>query len=673
MNSDVENEFGDSLFQTIAIVFTVLILFGGFFISACFPEKAVYINLFLTEKQDAIKPESLERLVYIAGICWVTILPITLYWMFRRLPKKGIPIPPDHASFSAKRLLKDLLLALLFAGWLYMLAQNTQIPSTKFFLALSVGVALALLAIRRVLYNVILNKFVLGAIAALIAGFYSYLLVTPPEMIANNNFARHHYEPVLAAVNQVVHGTTILIDSTSLYGVLYPYVAAAVVQWCPLTVFSLSIFFGILVWFSFFFTYLALCERTGYNSIYALVLFLAVLGFMHPIFVTMLMLDQPKVLLIAAYYQYLPLRVLWGSFFIWYVSYYLRHADRIPAWVGYMLAGISVLWNTDTGLVIMAAWAGMLVLRATAMLDALRFKSVAKIAGRNIGAVILTLGAAVAAYSFFAWLRSGSWPDWSRFFNYQNVYYRYGFFMLPMKPLEFWQPLILMYCVSFFYGIRCLWRRANLANACWYCYAALFGLGIFSYYQGRSHYYCLVLVAYPAMILAGSMFVDLLKKQLDPRFAAVRREIFLKMAMLAIFIAWGGIYFAGSLPIAGRYFQQLNQSLRTYQPNALVDPNNELAPYLKANTKSIIISNLATYLLTKYHCYSALPVSSMATEIYLKDQIPSLQYAINSQSSEYVIIEKGDSIWLKYLSFDAYREIAPTTHFRILQAQRLAE
>lgn len=670
MNSNVENDSVDSLLQAIAVVFTVLILYGSFFIPAFFPEKAVCANLFLTEKQSAIQPESLERFIYLAGIFWVIILPITLYWLCSRWRQKRIPVHPEPPSCSTGRLLKDLLLALLFAGWLCLLAQHTQIPSTKTCLALAVGAALALLAIRRVLYNVTINKSVLGAIAGVIAGFYAYLLVIPPEMVAHNNYISHHYEPILAAVNQVVHGKTILVDTTSLYGVLYPYVAAAVFTWCPLTVFSLSLFFSMLAWVSLFFIYLAFCERTGYGSIYALLFFLAVVGFMHPMYLTLLMMGQLKGLLIGTYYQYLPLRVLWGSFFIWYASYYLRHANRIPAWVGYMLAGISVLWNPDTGLVILAAWAGMLVLRSAAMLDALRFKSMAKIVGRHIGAVILTLGAAITAYSLFAWFRCGNWPDWSRFFSYQNVYYRYGYHMLPMQPMEFWQPIILMYGVAFFYGIRRLLRRDNPANACWYCYAALFGLGIFSYYQGRSHFHCLVAAAYPAMILAGSMFVELLKQQLDPKFAAVRREILLKMAMPAIFIAWGGVYAAGSIPIAGRYFRQLNQSLQTYDPHALVDPNNELAPYLKANTQSIIISDWSTYLLIKYHCYSAFPVSSMATETYLRDQIPSIQQSIDNQLSEYVIIEKRNSMWFGYLSFDAYREIAQTTKFRILRAKR---
>ncbi|MDD5678988.1 MAG: hypothetical protein PHW60_13525 [Kiritimatiellae bacterium] len=673
MNSNVDNEFVDSWLQTIAIVFTMLVLFAGFYISAYFPEKAVYTNLFLAERQGAIRPEALERFIYLAGICWVTILPITLYWMYRRLFTKRMSTRPGRQFFSTGRLLKDLLPALLFAGWLYLLAQNTQIPLTKIYLAIAAGAALVLLALSRILYDININKFVLGAIAGIIAGFYSYLLVIPHEMIANNGYVSHHYEPVLAAVNQVVHGKTILVDSTSLYGVLHPYMAAAVFKWCPLTVFSLSMFFGMLAWLSFFFIYLAFCERTGYGSIYTLVFFLAAIGFMHPIYLTLLMFDQLKVPLIGAYYQYLPLRVLWGSFFIWYVSCHLRHAGRIPAWVGYMLAGISVLWNPDTGLVIMAAWAGMLVLHAAATQDAVRFKSTAKIVGRNIGAVILTLGAAMIFYSLFAWFRSGNWPDWGRFFSYQNIYYRCGYFMLPMKPLEFWQPILLMYSVSFFYGVKCLLRRDNTDNACWYCYVALFGLGIFSYYQGRSHYQCLVAVAYPAIILAGSMFVDLLKQQLNPGFFAGRREIFLKMAMLAIFIAWGIVYTVGSIPIAARYFQQLNQSLRTSRSSAPVDPDNELAPYLKANSGSIIISDSSTYLLTKYHCYSAFPVASLAMETYLKDQLPLIQNAIDSQSSEYLIIEKRNSMWFGYLSFDAYREIAQTPKFRILQAKRYAK
>jgi hypothetical protein len=144
------------------------------------------------------------------------------------------------------------------------------------------------------------------------------------------------------------------------------------------------------------------------------------------------------------------------------------------------------------------------------------------------------------------------------------------------------------------------------------------------------------------------------------------------MAMLAVFIAWGGIYTAGSIPFAGRYFRHLNQSLRTYQPDALVDPARELAPYLKANTQSIIIGPWSTYLLMKYNCCSAFPVASMLTETYLKDQLPLIQNTINSQSSEYLIIEKRDSMWFGYLSFDAYREIAQTKKFRVLQAKRHA-
>lgn len=53
----------------------------------------------------------------------------------------------------------------------------------------------------------------------------------------------------------------------------------------------------------------------------------------------------------GVYYQYYPVRVVCGVYFLWFVSVYLTRKNWWTALLGYAAAGFAVLWNTDAGLV----------------------------------------------------------------------------------------------------------------------------------------------------------------------------------------------------------------------------------------------------------------------------------------------------------------------------------
>ena len=116
--------------------------------------------------------------------------------------------------------------------------------------------------------------------------------------------------------------------------------------------------------------------------------------------------------------------------------------------------------------------------------------------------LVLILVLSVSGYALFAWVRSGRLPDLPAFWQYQEIYYAAGYFMLPMKRCELWQPIIFLYLVVVAGGVRRALQGTADAGTRWNLFIALYGLGVFSYYQGRSEVTCLAAVLYPAMILA---------------------------------------------------------------------------------------------------------------------------------------------------------------------------
>jgi hypothetical protein len=138
------------------------------------------------------------------------------------------------------------------------------------------------------------------------------------------------------------------------------------------------------------------------------------------------------------------------------------------------------------------------------------WKKICRSCLRHIGTGVGFLAAAFIIYAIYALCRSGALPDFSIMSNTESYDASIGAWMLPMTPVHPWNFVILVYCIGLTYAVQALFNKQALnAKAAFIFILSVMGIGLFSYFQGRSHNWNLFWVSTNAIILL-TVFADML-------------------------------------------------------------------------------------------------------------------------------------------------------------------
>jgi len=160
------------------------------------------------------------------------------------------------------------------------------------------------------------------------------------------------------------------------------------------------------------------------------------------------------------------------------------------------IAAVAPVWNLDSGLVLWASWLGTLLIMSLARRDYAG-------AARHLAGQALALVAAGLAFLLYLRLVSGQWPDMGLLFYFQKLVLGAGYFCVGLVVPDMWIFVATLYLAALaVVFLACQRQRANGRTAVTLM-LALLGLGLFSYFMGRSVESNLVGVAYPALLLAG--------------------------------------------------------------------------------------------------------------------------------------------------------------------------
>jgi hypothetical protein len=614
---------------------------------------------FLPECRSGVRPEPEERALYLLGLACIATLPTALYAMFRRLGRQ-----PGRLALLLERprwlLVRDAVVLLAAVRWLYWLAEDSDIGRTAYLLTFSLLFLCLVPLWSRLCRGV---QALTGSKVAVVAAIAAILFTETRLMIIDNtwfasrNFVNHHFDVILGAVNQAWHGKTILVDTTSQYGVLYPYVAAWSLAPFGLSVKSLSMFFAFISLLCWGFAYAAAGRKAGYGSVATLALVAAFLGVTHTIPAGMLA-SSPE---FSVYYQFFPLRVVSGMFFLWFVPIYLRWPRPRLLAVGYVAGGLSLLWNADSGVVVLGAWYALHVFRAIGQWR----QGGSRMAGRIVGhgaLTVVTAVLAVAAYMLFARLRSGRFPDLAAFSEYQRIFYANGYFMLPMKLREIWQPVILLYLAVVAWSLRrAIWQDLT-TDAAWYFFIAIFGLGEFSYYQGRSHADVLPSTFYPAVFLSFLVAYDGWQAVRSVSPAELFRDpqkrwILLGTAFYAIGFAFGLVNFCRAIP-----------ATVTYAMHGPPQRESKVWPELPGVKGVILMNQSANFLHVATGSQTTLPFAS-ASEVMLLRQVPQVQAALDGADTQFVLLDTRFPV-VRYLDLGKFQRVWQSRETVLLTRKR---
>ena len=620
---------------------------------------------FLPEVVPFLQPEPLEKARYLAALVCAPTLPTVVYLGLRSAwNEAGQEAAARLRTFAADPVVqacRDAAMAFGVAIWLAWLGLKSEIPNAGLLLAISAVCIMAAWIGRQAVGRTLAAAGGFVVPALLFLAWWDQLLGEDWFWLDFNIW--HHVDILLGAVNQVAHGRTILVDTSSQYGLLYPYVAATVLAPFGVGVVSLAAWFATLGLLQIVFAYLAIARLPAMTSAWRVAFLAAYCGLAVPMLGGALFnlpdsiclpRDSHAFTCVPVYYQYFPLRTIWPTFFIWFVPLALAARNRWMMPLGYGLSGLAFLWNADTGLLCLVAYAGASGYLALARV-ALRPVAAVASAAAHAAAAVCAVGLALTAYAGFAWVRSGSLPDYAALFRFQEIFYSAGFFMLPMPVWELWQPIVAIHALTVAWAMRRLVTGMATRRSAWMLFIALYGLGAFSYYQGRSMASFLPSSFPPATILAFLWLHDAAR-----RLPAASQRVLtdsrarsraLVAATVGLFCMFGVVNLLRSLPMCLMYAVDFAGSGRAAETARLAAA---FAPAL-AGQPAVILAEPSTYFHVHAGSWSALPVAS-PTEVFLRSQVAEAQRVLDG-GVPLLVHPRGRPEWARHLDLSGYRPV----------------
>jgi len=608
-----------------------------------------------------IRPEPLEKARYLLGLLCIPTLPTAFYLLGRRfMSRRSLDIFNGPGVLVAR----DLLFLAALLAWFITILRSSALPNTEGYLLVSFLLALVIVFRWRGLPGMspVISWCVIGAIAIL--GFLT-------QLVGENWLFRcpnlwHHLDILLAVVNQVAHGKTVLVDTTSQYGLLYPSVIAAALAPFGVSMTGMTGVFATLVLLQSVLVFLAVARLPGMTPSWKAAFAVTYAGLAAPTLSSALFNAFDSLFyvniraegdFVPVYFQFTPIRTIWFAFFVWFCSSDSRSARPWFVPLGYILAGASFLWNADTGLVILLAWTGMLIYKR---LDGWSRDPVGLLRHMVIhgGALAATVAGSLAFYAAFTWLRCGQFPRFNELFFFQKIFYQAGFYMWPMPLWEFWQPIVALFAFTIAWCLRQAVRERIPAPAPWLFFIAAYGLGTFSYYQGRSMLQNLPTTFLPAALLSffwarqGLAALSGLSLA-EIRGAADLRLIAIKTLPVTVFCLCGFLNLCRSLPASVLYATDKAGAVNARDMEPLWAA---IRPHVEGKAVAIL-ADPAAFMHTKTGSWSALPVASLI-EVFLKSQLTDVQRSLEDPETVVVMQPELMPRWCQQLDLTAFK----TTH-----------
>lgn len=369
----------------------------------------------------------------------------------------------------------------------------------------------------------------------------------------------YHVDAAIYALSQVVAGKTLLVDLPSQYG-MFPEILAPIYRLKGLSVLGFSSLFGMLQLVSLASIFIVVTKLVRTSSLRIL----SGIALLVVTFETVMFFSGND----ERYFQYWPLRFFWPAISV--LVFYLASQKKnlISSALMSLVGAIGLLWNLDTGLFIVLAYGAFLCVRLIVCLLHRRnlirrdkcSEDVMFYGAAILMQVCITAFVIVVFFSILA-LKSGKPLEFSWLFDYQKVFYSLGFMMLPMpRRIDPWMSVLGVYLLGLLVSLHSCLNNPSRKKMDVVFYLSILGMGLFFYYQGRSHVLNLVSVCWPSVIIAAILA--------DTHLRAIRAgilpatQIFLPAAAVSFFfICFYSFASHGELMVAGVKSQFLTRGV----------------------------------------------------------------------------------------------------------------
>ena len=492
----------------------------------------VQVPVFAAERittPSQLNPEPVERAVFIV---LAALAPIGLVAALRFL--RGFNPPPWLAGLTLALLslaLAGPFIASDFTSVMFF-PKSVSGTSRTIMLVLSVILSIAVLVQNwtggKPSRSSMALTIALACIATFIFQIAPYRLASIDTVTLASQWSVS-YDAATYALTQVVAGKTLLSELPSQYG-LFPELIAPFFKLAGVSVFSVSTFFAVL-------------QLVGLVCL-AVILHLHVRN--HGLrILTFLCLLIPTSLFLylngfaqEIYLQYYPIRFICPAVSLLLFAHYCSRPSRMRLGALGIASGIAVFWNIDSGIPVLISIGATLLVKPL-FSQRPKWKSLLSALGFSLFAVL-----SLCILMITLRIKAGAPLGIQEALASQKLFYGAGFMMLPM-PLTFhpWQVILLVYAAAAVTALSA-WRRHSDKPVydLLFC-TSLMGLGLFTYYQGRSHIFCLMMVLWPALV-TGAVLTDLILRSIRKRSTSALSNV-LAVPFL-VFVSLGTVTLAFS-------------------------------------------------------------------------------------------------------------------------------
>ncbi len=424
---------------------------------------------------------------------------------------------------------------------------------------------------------------VIGSMLTLI---FAWRIVGMNGMIADD-ILNTHLDAAIHATAQVVAGKTLLVDIPSQYG-LFPELIAPLLRATKATILNFSLLFACLQAISLLGLFYVLSKFVKSST-------LMLLGCLSLLLVT----NQTIPHFNGSndrYLQYWPIRFFWPAFSV-YVFYWFALKKTIWRSVLVSTVGaIATFWVLDTGLFIPLAFAAFLTAKLIIAL-ASPANTIQEEGAKTVGyqfylktllihffVTALILAILLAAL----WFKAQQPLHLSWMFKYQQIFYVLGFFMIPLPPvIHPWMSVLGIYLFGLIVGLVACYQHSANIRADIILYLSLLGLGLFVYYEGRSHVIILLIVCWPALMII-SLTADRTLNYIRSKYLTLS-DIWMPIATVT-FLLICSFHFVINIP---KLIEQAKNQFLTRNISNYPLTNSEIAfikQYTKVKDECLILS-----------------------------------------------------------------------------------
>ena len=519
--------------RTIASILTIAacVLFIGLVILLLSTKEAPPLDVISITKNfsysvNYFKPEPGEHLIYAVSTLTLPFLCTGFYLLFTHLLSKiKTKIKIIHLLLSVTATVCVILLTV--AGLLnvkYYMAASSLVQKPQLTIAFCVAMLAAIVVTEKYFrhkqpaVNLFFDYvyFFVGTVLVVLLVMETTFNENEPLIYGG------HFIAYFDSVVQVYLGKTLLVNDSAQYG-LYALLLKPIFKLIGLSVFNFTLVMSILKGLAFI-SLLSLLRFSTKNR------WIAFTGFATIAFY--LQFRVPLDLTKDAYFQYIPHRLFFPAIFVFLLRVYLNEKKVNRKKVLYLfislLCAMSVLWNPESGLVVLVTWLICLVYTEMLLIKKHHIFEIFVNSIKHCFVVIISVIIILLSFYLYTYFYSGAWPYISGLLTYPKLFSQLGFGMLPIKQIIHpWNMIVIIYIVGVFMGIRNFLECAQIiippvkreegekeANTLILA-ISIIGIGLFYYYVGRSHDFSMIGPSWPALLLSAiltdRLFSDLSK------------------------------------------------------------------------------------------------------------------------------------------------------------------